>query len=134
MGLYPNGYQSTLDGAILSHASNERAEYIQPSSPTVSLSYDAWSDSSVDNTTGRLKKIDWVVAEKNGNLAAFSAEITSRLEPLYSRVYDDTESISGEIEGVASILKETADRLLPCIEPITKKRRDGILSYLCAKS
>ena len=49
---------------------------------TVSLSYDAWSDSSVGNTTGSLKKIDWVGAEKNGDLAAFSAEITSRLEPL----------------------------------------------------
>ena len=48
---------------------------------TVSLSYDAWSDSSAGNTTGKLKKIDWEGAKKNGDLAAFSAEITSRLEP-----------------------------------------------------
>ena len=58
------------------------------------------------------KKIDWVGAEKNGDLAAFSAEVTSRLEPLYSNVYGDAESIDSEIELVASILKETADQLL----------------------
>ena len=59
------------------------------------------------------KRIDWLSAEKNGDLGAFSAEITSRLKPLYSRVYEDAETISCEIEQVASVLKETADRLLP---------------------
>ena len=102
---------------------------------TVSQSYDARSDSSFGNTTGRLKKIDWVGAKKNGDLAAFSAEITTKLEPLYSKVYDDAESISGEVARVASILKETADQLLPCIEPRKKKNwKDDILSCLCAKS
>ena len=52
----------------------------------------------------------------------FSAEITSRLEPLYSRVYDDAESISDEIEQVVSIRKETADHLLPSIELRRKKK------------
>ena len=37
---------------------------------TVSLSYSAWSDSIVDNTTAKLKKIVWVGAEKNGDLGA----------------------------------------------------------------
>jgi len=99
---------------------------------TVSLSYDAWSDSSSGKSTGSFKMIDWVGAEKNGDLAAFSTKITSRLEPMYSRVYDDAESISGEIDPVASILKETADRLLSCIEHRGKKKwRDVFLSCFC---
>ena len=61
-------------------------------------------------------------AERNGDLGVFSAEITSRLEPLYSRVYEDAETISCEIEQVASILKETADRLLPSFEPKRRKK------------
>lgn len=104
---------------------------------TVSLSYDVCSESCYGSSPGNcsFKKIDWLSAEKNGDLAAFSAEITARLEPLYSRVYDDAESTSGEIELVASILKETADRLLPSIEPRRKKKwKDDILSCLCAKS
>ena len=44
------------------------------------------------------KKIDWVGAEKSGDLALFSAEMKDRLEPLYSRVCDDVEVISSEIE------------------------------------
>ena len=49
----------------------------------MSLSYDACSDSCCSNTSGMCsyKKIDWLGGEKNGDLAAFSAEITSRLEP-----------------------------------------------------
>ena len=47
---------------------------------------------------------------------------------------DYAETISCEIEQVASILKETADRLLPSFEPKRKKWRDEILSCLCAKS
>ena len=43
----------------------------------------------------------WVGAERNGDLAAFSAEVKSRLEPLYSNVYGD----ASEIELVASVLK-----------------------------
>ena len=68
-----------------------------------------------------------VNAEKNGDLVPFSAAITCSLEPLYSRVYDNAESIVvySEIEQVAcyaSILKETADRLVPCFEPIGGSR------------
>ena len=50
-------------------------------------------------------------------------------------MYEDAESISCEIKQVASILKETADRLLPSFEPKRKKKwRDDFLSCLCAKS
>ena len=49
---------------------------------TVSLSYDVHSVSYSPDNCG-FKKIDWVSAEKNGDLAAFSAEVTSRLELLY---------------------------------------------------
>ena len=101
---------------------------------TVSLSYDVCSDGNTPGSSS-YKKIDWLGAEKNGDLAAFSAEITSRLETLYNRVYDDAGCIISEIEQVASILKETADRLLPSIEPRRKKRwRDDTLSCLCAQS
>ena len=75
------------------------------------------------------KKIDWLSAEKNGDLSAFSPEITSRLEPLYSRVNEDVETISCEIEQVSSILKETADCLLPSFEPKRKKWRESASSY-----
>ena len=75
------------------------------------------------------KKIDRLSAEKNGDLSTFSAEITSRLEPLYSRVNEDVETISCEIEQVSSILKETADRLLPSFEPKRKKWRESVSSY-----
>ena len=64
---------------------------------TVSLSYDVCSDGNTPGSSS-YKKIDWLGAEKNGDLAAFSAEITSRLETLYNRVYDDAGSISSEIE------------------------------------
>ena len=101
---------------------------------TVSLSNDVCSDGNTPGSSS-YKKIDWLGAEKNGDLAAFSAEITSRLETLYNRVYDDARSISSEIEQVASILKETADRLLPSIEPRRKKRwRDDTLSCLRAQA
>ena len=81
-----------------------------------------------------LQKIDWVGADKSRNLAAFSAEVTSRLEPLYRNLYDYAESISSEIELVVSILVETADKLLPSFEPKKKKEwRDDIISCLCEK-
>ena len=84
---------------------------------------------------GGYKKFDWLSAERNGSLAVFSAEIKSRLEPLNSRVYEDAESTSYEIEQVASILKETADRLLPSFEPQSRKKwKDDVLSCLCVKS
>lgn len=65
----------------------------------------------------------------------FSAEVRTGLEPLFTRVYDNAEAKSGEIEQVASFLKETAERLLPCVQPRRKtKWRDNILSCLCAQS
>ena len=47
----------------------------------------------------------------------------TKLEPMYSRVYDDVEVINSNIKLVADILKETAERLLPCVQP--KKRGKG---------
>ena len=65
----------------------------------------------------------------------FSAEIRNSLEPLYSKVYDNVELISSEIEKVATLLKETADHLLPCMEPRKRKKwRDDTLSCLCVQS
>lgn len=43
-------------------------------------------------------------------MATFSADNTSRLEAPYCRVYDDAQAICHEIEQVATILKDTADR------------------------
>ena len=54
---------------------------------TASISYDACPGSQ-DSNPPSFKKIDWIGAEKNGDLVLFSDEIRNKLEPLhvYSRV------------------------------------------------
>ena len=77
------------------------------------------------------KRIDWIGAEKNGDLALFFDEIRNKLEPFYSRVYDAVEDINCNIQQVADILKETGNCLLPCVQPKKKKKwRDDTLSCL----
>jgi len=80
-------------------------------------------------------KIDWVEAEKRGVTLLFTTEITAKLGYLYNNVYDDAESIGAEIHQVATMLQESAARLLPCVQPRKgRKWRDDVLSGLCAKS
>ena len=60
---------------------------------------------------------------------------TAKLGYLYNNVYDDAESIVAEIDQVATMLQESAARLLPCVQPRKgRKWRDDVLSGLCAKS
>ena len=98
---------------------------------TASISYDACS-SDQDSSPPSFKRIDWIGAEKNGDLALFLDEIRSKLEALYSRLYNDVEDINSNIQHVADILKETADCLLSREQ--LKKWRDDTLSCLCAQS
>ena len=65
----------------------------------------------------------------------FASDVRSKLEPLFNGVYDDPVMIGEEIEQVATILQESAVRLLPIIQPKKgRKWRDDVLSGLCAKS
>ena len=100
---------------------------------SVSLSYNA--SIGTDDKSTLPKKIDWVEARKNGSLEAFTAEVQTRLEPLLLGIHDNTNEISGEIEHVAGILTEVAEKLLPCIQPKKRTRyKDDTLSRLCAQS
>ena len=100
---------------------------------SVSLSYGASTGS--DDKSAFPKKIDWAEARKNGSLEAFTAEVQTRLEPLFMEVYDNTNDINGEIEQVAGILTEIAENLLPYVQPRKRTRyRDDTLSRLCAQS
>ena len=101
---------------------------------TASIAYDVCPGGQ-DSSPPSFKRIDWIGAEKNGDFALFSDEIRNKLEPLYSRVYDDVEDINSNIQHVADILKETADHMLPCVQPKKKRKwRDDALSSLCAQS
>ena len=51
-----------------------------------------------------LHKIDWVEAEKCEAPLLFAFEVCSKLEPLFSGVYDDTEMIGDEIDHVAAMI------------------------------
>ena len=65
----------------------------------------------------------------------FASDVRSKLEPLFNGVYDDPVMIGEEIEQVATILQESAVRLLLIIQPKKgRKWRDDVLSGLCAKS
>ena len=100
---------------------------------TACLSYDA--SICTNDQTSFPKKIDWLEARKNGSLEAFTAEVQTRLEPLFMGVHDNTDEISREIEQVAGILTEVAEKLLPCVQPRRRTRyKDDTLSHLCAQS
>ena len=103
---------------------------------TVSLSYDVCSSMQIgNNDTLRYKRIDWVEAEKGGALDKFSSEIRTRIEPLLIRVYDEEEVISNEIEQVARLLIDTAEKILSCVQPRKKtKWKDDVLSHQCVQS
>ena len=72
--------------------------------------------------------INWAEAERSGAVMAFSAEIGHKLEPLFSKFYDDPSQIGAEIEQVADILQERGGRVLPCVQPKKGRRCDDILS------
>ena len=83
----------------------------------------------------RCKRIDWVEAEKSGSLDKFASEIRTRIEPLPTRVHDNGEVISNDIEQVAGLLIDTAEMILPCVQPRRRtKWRDEVLNCLCVQS
>ena len=43
-------------------------------------------------------------AERSGAVLAFSAEIGCKLEPLFSKLYDDPSQIGAEVQQVVGIL------------------------------
>ena len=101
---------------------------------TVSLTYEACSLSSVNMCYG-LPKIDWDQARKSGAIADYMMEVQARLAPLLNSLYSDGDQMSEEIEQVARLLSDAADRILPYVQPKRKSRwRDATLSCLCAQS
>ena len=100
---------------------------------TASIWYNA-CPSDQDSSTSSFKRIDWI-AKKNGDLGLFSNEIRNKLEPLYSRVYDDVEGINSNIQKVADILRAAGNCLLPCVQPMKEKKwRDDTFSCSCTQS
>ena len=75
-----------------------------------------------NNDTLRCKRIDWVEAEKSGALDKYMSEIRTRIEPLLTRIHDDGEVISNDIEQVAGVLIDTAEKVLPCVQPRRKTK------------
>ena len=65
----------------------------------------------------------------------FASDVRSKLEPLFNGVYDNAVMIGDEIEQVATILQQSAIRLLPSIQTKRERKwRDDVLSGPCAKS
>ena len=77
---------------------------------------------ATENENAMPSRIDWAEAERNGAVLAFSAEIGHKLEPLFSKLYDDPSQIGAEIEQVAGILQKCAGRALPCVQPKKGRR------------
>ena len=65
----------------------------------------------------------------------FMSEVQGRLALLLIGVYDGPDQINIEIELVVGLLTDTAEKLLPCVQPRRKtKWKDDTLSRLCAQS
>ena len=103
---------------------------------TVHLSYDTCSISQNESMgTFRQQRIDWDEARRSGALDVLMSEVQGRLAPLLIGVYDGPDQINSEIELVAGLLTDTAEKLLPCVQPRRKaKWKDDTLSQLCAQS
>ena len=102
----------------------------------VGLYYSAYSGSQNECIgTPRQLRVDWDEAGRSGALDMFASEVQVRLAPLLVGVYDDPDQMSREIELVAGLLTDAAEKLLPHVQPRRKaKWRDDTLSHLCAQS
>ena len=101
---------------------------------TVSFYYSAYSGSQNEGM-GRQLRIDWDEARRSGALDMFASKVQVRLAPLLVGVYDDSGQMSREIELVAGLLTDAAEKLLPHVQPRRRARwRDDTLSCLCAQS
>ena len=65
----------------------------------------------------RLNRVDWEKVWKGGLLEAFTVEVQTVLAPLLNSAYDDVKQLDKEIEFVAGMLVDAADRLLPLVHP-----------------
>ena len=59
--------------------------------------------------------------------------VKTRLAPLLNNEYDDVEQLDREIEFVAGMLANAAERLLSLVHPKRPTRWRDILSSLCAQ-
>ena len=60
----------------------------------------------------------------------FASEVQVRLGPLLVGVYDDSSQMNREIELIAGLLTDAAEKLLPHVQPWMKDRL--ILLVVCA--
>lgn len=101
---------------------------------TVSLLYEGCSQEQ-SSTVQRKLRVDWDRARKCGFLEDFTDEVQAGLAPLLNGVYVDVEQLDKEIELVAGMLVDAAERHLPLVHPRRPTRwRDETLSCLCAQS
>ena len=101
---------------------------------TVGLYCCAYSGSQNEGM-GRQLRIDWDEARRREALDMFASKVQVRLAPLLVGVYDDSGQMSREIEFVAGLLIDAAEKLLPHVQPRRKTRwRDDTLSCLCTQS
>ena len=83
----------------------------------------------------RQLKVDWAQARRSGLLDVFEAEVQAGLAPLLNNVYEDIEQLDEEIDLVARMLVDAAERQLSLVLPKRpRKWRDNTLSCLCAQS
>ena len=119
--------------SMVSSCSTHSAEELN-TSDHLPLMYEAVSASSAGTS---LTRIDWNLVWESGADEEYSKKIQDGLAPLlkHTYMYDDSSQIDSEIEHVARILVNTADEVLPLIEPKRKTRwKDDVLSRLCAQS
>ena len=86
---------------------------------TVSLYYSAYSGSQNEGM-GRQLRIDWDEARRSGALDMFASKVQVRLAPLLVGVYDDSGQMSREIELVAGLLTDAAEKLLPPLNAVVE--------------
>ena len=81
----------------------------------------------------RQSRINWDKAEKEGLPEGYMHEVQQKLAPRMCRVHDGVDQLSQEMGEVADILVETAERLLPWVQPKgCSKWKDEVLScFMC---
>lgn len=87
---------------------------------TVSLMYDTCSMTDVNASQGLLK-IDWNQARKVGAIDEFVKAVQTWLATFLNNLYGNIQETSEEIEKVAGLITNAAEKVLPHVQP----RRPG---------
>lgn len=83
---------------------------------TVSLMYDTCSMTDVNASQSSLK-IDWDQARKVGAIDEFVKAVQTWLATFLNNLYGNIQETSEEIEKVAGLITNAAEKLLPHVQP-----------------